>query len=177
MKKILLASESDTFLQRNSTLLTRKQLQLFTATSGTESLKLHEEHHFDLILSDLKLEAMSGCILCTHVRRGEHLPQVPVILICKNIPESIQSVEQCGASEILLKPIEPAKLLWTIGCLISSELGRSKRVKLTESVLCKDENLEYFCSSHDISNTGILLESEIQPVIGSRIIIQFSLPD
>jgi len=175
LKKILLASESNVFLQRNSSLLTRKQLHLFTAISGAESLMLHKEHDFDLILSDLKLEDMSGCALCAHVRSGDHLPQVPVILICKNIPESIQSVEHCGASEILLKPIEPSKLLWTIGYLIGSELGRSKRVKLTEEVSCKDENKDYICLSHDISNTGILLESEIRSTIGSQITMEFSL--
>jgi len=176
LKKILLASESNIFLQRNSSLLTRKQLHLFTAMSGAGSLKLHKEHNFDLILSDLKLEDMSGCALCAHVRSGDHLPQIPVILICKNIPESIQSVKHCGASKILLKPIEPAKLLWTLGYLIGSELGRSKRVKFTESVSCKDENQEYSCFSHDISATGILLECETLPDIGCRIMMQFTLP-
>src|SRR6185369_1503460 len=177
MKKILLASESKVFLQRNSNVLMRKQLQLFTAVSGAESLILHEEHHFDLILSDLKLEDMTGCTFCTHVRRGEHSPQVPVILICQNSPENILNCEQGGASKLLLKPIDPAKLLWTVGSFIDVELGRSQRVKFCERILCREQNLEYFCSSYDISNSGILLESEVQPDIGSRICIQFTLPD
>jgi len=177
MKKILLASASKVFLQRNSILLIRKQLQLFIAVSGAESLKLHEENDFDLILSDMELEDMSGCALCTLVRSGEHSRDVPVILISHNTPANVQRVEQSGASKLLLKPIDPAKLLWTIGSFIDVELGRSQRVKLSERVLCKEQNLEYFCSSHDISNSGILLETEVQPDIGSRINIQFTLPD
>jgi CheY-like chemotaxis protein len=119
---------------------------------------------------------MSGCALCAHIRRGEYSSQVPVVLICQNTPESVQSFEQSGASKLLLKPIEPAKLLWTIGCLIDEELGRSKRVKLHDRVLCKKENQDHYCFSHDISNTGIQLESEIQLIIGSRITMQFVLP-
>jgi twitching motility two-component system response regulator PilH len=176
MKKILIASESNAFLQRNSTLLMRKQFKLFTAMSGAESLKLHEEHHFDLILADMRLEDMSGCTLCTHIRRGKYSSQVPVVLICQNMPESIQSLEQSGASKLLIKPIDPAKLLWSIGCFIDVELGRSKRVKFHDRVSCKEQNQEYSSYSHDISNTGIQLESEIRLVIGSRITMQFTLP-
>jgi len=177
MKKILLASASKVCLQRNTTLLMRRQFELFTTMSCSEALKLHEEHHFDLILSDMELEGMGGCALCTLVRSGEHSRDVPVILVSHNTPGNIQRVEQSGASKLLLKPIDPAKLLWTIGNFIDVELGRSQRVKFCERVLCKQQNLEYFCSAHDISNSGILLESEVQPDIGSRISIQFTLPD
>jgi c-di-GMP-binding flagellar brake protein YcgR len=44
-------------------------------------------------------------------------------------------------------------------------------------VLSKKSALEFFCFSHDISTTGILLETEHQLDLGSRIHCQFNLPD
>ena len=160
MKKILLASEYKLFLERNSNLLTRSGLQLFTATRGEEALDLHAEYNFDLIFSDFKLEDMDGDKLCSLVRSKEGARQVVVVLACQNIEDRLELVEQCGASAIILKPIDPVKLLNTIGHFIDVKLLRSHRVELRVKVLCKEQNLEFFCISHDVSNTGILIETK-----------------
>lgn len=176
MKKVLLASASRVFLKRNSNLLMGRGLQLFTATSGANALKLQEEYHFDLILSDLRLEEMSGCTLCSLLRKGEDSRHVPVILICHNIPGSIERVEQSCASAILLKPVDPIRLLETVGSFINEQIGRNRRVVLHVKVTSKKSDLDFLCFSHDISNTGILLETEYQLPLGSRIICHFTLP-
>jgi CheY-like chemotaxis protein len=176
MKNILLASASKVFLRRNSNLLLRRDLELFTAMSGAEALRLHEEHSFDLILADLDLEEMSGCAFCSLVRQGESFQQVPIILICHNFTDSIEKASQSGASAILLKPIDPIQLVETIGRLIDLKMVRCKRVVLNVKVLIKKLELEFFCLSSDISTTGILLATEYQLELGSRIICEFTLP-
>lgn len=82
MKKVLLTSSSKTFLERNMNLLTNKGFRFFTATNGSETIRLHQEHLFDLILSDLELEDMDGCVLCSEVRRTESSQPVSIVLIC-----------------------------------------------------------------------------------------------
>ena len=111
MKKVLLASAYMLFLKRNTTLLMRRGFQLFTASSGTEAFKLLKAHHFDLILLDFKLEEMSGPTFCSLVRKGKDSPLVPIIMTCHNIPGSIESAEQSGADIVLIKPLEPIKLM------------------------------------------------------------------
>jgi CheY-like chemotaxis protein len=176
MKKVLLVSASRVFLKRSSSLLSQRGFQLITLTNGLEALKLHDEYHFDLILADLQLEDMSGCTLCSLVRREEKTRHIPIVLICHNIAGSIQRIEQSGASAMLLKPIEPVQLLETIGSFIALQMVRSKRVMLNVKVLSKKSDLEFSCFSHDISKTGILLEAEYELEIGSRITCQFTLP-
>ena len=176
MKKVLLASASKVFLKKSSSLLSQRGFQLVTLNDGAEALRLHEEYHFDLILADLQLEDMSGCTLCSLIRREEKVRHIPIILICHNIAGSIQRIEQSGASAMLLKPIEPVQLLETIGSFIDLQMVRSKRVRLNVKVLSKKMDLEFFCFSHDISKTGILLESEYELELGSRITCQFALP-
>lgn len=178
MKKVLLASASKVFLKRNTNLMMGMGMgfRLFSVTTGAEALKLNKEYHFDLILADLKLEDMGGGTLCTLIRKEEASRDVPVILICHNIPGSIERIEQSCATAMLIKPVDPIKLLETVGSYLDLQLVRNRRVVLQVKVISKKSGLEFFCFSHDISNTGILLETEFQLALGSRIVCQFTLP-
>jgi CheY-like chemotaxis protein len=176
MKKVLLLSGYKPFLTRNSSLLISTELQIFTAKSGGEALRLHEAYSFDLIFVDFNLEDMGGDTFCSLIRKGKNSPQVPIIITCHNVPGSIERVELCGASSILIKPIEPINLIETIGNYLDLQLVRSKRVVLKVNVLSKACHQEFVCFSHDISNAGILLETEYPLDLGTRITCKFTLP-
>jgi CheY-like chemotaxis protein len=152
-----------------------KGFRFFTATSGSETLRLHQEHLFDLILSDLELEDMDGCALCFEIRRTESPQPVSVVLICSDTAENLEKVKQSDATAMLVRPIRPTQLLVTIGSIIDMQLARSKRVEYRSDVLAKKQDMEFFCVSHDISATGILLETQYQLSQGERISCQFSL--
>ena len=177
MKKVLLTSSSKAFLGRNMNLLMNKGFQFFTATSGSETIKLHQEYLFDLILSELELEDMDGCTLCSEVRKTETSRPVSVVLICSDTAECLKKVEQSNATAMLLRPIKPTQLLVTIGSIIDMQLARSKRVEFIAEVLMKKQDMEFFCVSRDISVTGILIETEHQLSLGDRISCQFRLFD
>ncbi len=176
MKQVLIASASKVFLKRNSNLLRGRGFQLFTTTNGADALKMHDEYGFDLILADLRLDDMSGCTLCTLVHKNETTHHTPIILICHNLSGSIERIEQSCASAMLLKPVDPIKLLETVGSFIDTHIGRSKRVVLKVKVTSKKSDLEFLCTSHDISNSGMLLETEYHLALGSRIVCHFTLP-
>lgn len=176
MEKVLLASENKNFLNSYAALLKERGFQLFISTSGAESLDLHKEHHFDLILADSELEDMNGSTFCSLIRKGMNSPQVPLILICNEFSGSMQKVEQSGANAMLIKPIDQMQLLETIGRFTGLQLGRSKRVVVKVIVISREHNLEFVCFSRDISSTGILIETEQQLDLGIRITCQFALP-
>lgn len=177
MKKILLVSTSKIFLKRNENLLQGRGLEIFTTADGEEAISLHEEHAFDLILSELELDGMDGSRLCSAIRTMKNSPQVSIILVCYDILNSIHRVEQSGANAMLLKPLDPNQLLETIGSFVDMQLGRSKRVVLNVKVISTQIDQEFLCFSHDISTTGILLETEHQLSLGNRIICKFTLDD
>jgi len=176
MKKILLTSTYMLFLRKNSNLLSKRGFEVFTTSNGGEAFKLHQEHKFDLIFSDFRLEDMGGCTLCSLIRKKDNSHHVPIVIACHNFPGSIESVEQCGASAMLIKPVETIKLIETLGGFLDLEVGRSKRVVLNVEVIAKNGAKEFSCFSHDISNTGILIETEQLLDIGSRLICKFDLP-
>jgi len=176
MKKILLASSSKSFLQRNKNLLTRENFQLFTAHGGAEALQLHKEHLFDLVLADLHLKDMGGDALCSLLRSEEALTSVAVILICYDKPDEHERVARCGADAKIIRPVQPEQMIETIGSLLDMQLTRNKRAIFKVRVLSKKGTAEFYCVSLDISITGILLETGNHLDIGDRIICQFTLP-
>ena len=177
MKKVLLTSSSKTFLGRNMNLLMDKGFQLFTAATGSETLKLQQEHLFDLILADLELKDMDGSRLCSDIFKQEPSRFVPVVLICYDRIECIEKAKKSAAVAILLRPINPGQMLVTIGSFIDMQLARSNRVAFNTEVTTKKQELEFFGVSHDISATGILLETGQQLFYGDRISCKFKLHD
>jgi CheY-like chemotaxis protein len=176
MKKVLLVGASKLFLRRSTRLLMNQGVQLFTSASGLEALKQHEELGFDLILCDLELEDMDGCRFCSEVQSVDS-SLVPVILICNDNIDFITKAKQSDASAILLRPINPIHLLNTIGSFLGVQLVKNKKIEFNAKVLCKTKQLEFLCDSHDINTTRIILETEHQLELGSRITCKFNLPD
>jgi len=177
MKKVLMASPSAAFLSRNANLLMDKGFHFSTAKSVAEALRLHEEHQFDLILSDLELDGMDGCSLCSVVRKNGSTDHVPVIVICYDSAQHIQRVKQSDAAAILLRPINPTHMLITIGSFIDMQLARSKRVEFNATALLNKAGMELFCNTCDISATGIRLITECPLNLGDVLSCKFSLSD
>ncbi|MDD1776433.1 MAG: response regulator [Candidatus Methanomethylicus sp.] len=176
MKKVLLASESEGFLDRNTELLLQRGIQIFTVTSGEAALKLYTENHLDLIVVDYRLDDILGCALCSQLSSTKHLRQTPTVLITRNTSNDMDMATNSGAGTILLKPVDPNKLLEVITGTIDLQAIRCKRVALNVPVVCKKPELEIPCLAHNISNSGILIETD-QLAAGTRIKCEFTLPD
>jgi len=176
MKKILMASSSNQFLKRNSDLLMGRGLELFITNSGQEALRLHKEFHYDLILSDALLEDMDGKTLCGLVNQDKELRHLPIILCCRDGHESVAKFNQSKVVAFLVKPINPTELLETVSRLFDMQIGRSKRVAFKVKVLSKSLGLEFICQSHDLSSSGILVETDKKLAIGDQVFCQFKLP-
>jgi len=176
MKKFLLASEAKSFLKRNTSLLQRREIQLFTATSGEEALNLQQECRFDLIFTDLELGDMDGFSLCSQVRQIDSSKTVPVIIACHKTPGNLEQFTQSGATAMLLKPIDPFELVAAIEKCTNLKMIRHKRVEFDVKVTLKANDMTVNCDSYDISSTGILLMTGIELPLGMRITCRFTLP-
>ena len=177
MKRILLASSSQSLLERNHNLLKRRGVQILMVNTGRETLAYHHAYPLDLILSDLQLGDMAGDELCAEVRSrpGGH---VPLVLICHDQPGDKARVARSGADAMLCRPIVPLQLMETVGRFIELEMVRRKRIdlELEVSVFDKEAGSEFSFLSRDISSSGIRLEGDRRLVPGSRIACRFTLP-
>ncbi len=177
MKKILVASSSISFIERNSTLLRRSEFQICSAESFASALVLVNEQGINLIIIDINLTDMDGGSFCRNLRSELPDTDVKMILVCRDDPEEFKRLSQCGADALIAKPIKPLQLVKTVGQFLTVHMVRSRRVSLRVRVISMKDSVEFFCLSHNISLTGMLIETEYFLEVGSLIQCFFAIPN
>ncbi len=175
-KKILIANSFRDALERERSILSRSSFEIFTTLSGTEAVALHKAHGMDLIIASLDLPDMGGDNLCSVIRKDKELKNVSIILTCANHPGCIERAAGCGANAYLTKPFHSEQLTEKVTALLSIPRRQNYRVLLKASVKGAQTAEAFYCSSIDISISGMLLETERQMRRGDRLSISFVLP-
>jgi len=175
MKIILIVSSSSSFIERNGTLLRRSDFQILDAASAADAIKLICREHVDLLLLDMQLADMDGEVFCARLRNEEAV-KIPILLVCHDNEADFARLRSSGADALLARPIKPLQLIKTVGEFLTVQLIRSRRVSLRVKVSSKRDPVEFFCMSHNISITGMMVETEYFLEIGCIISCQFTIP-
>ena len=114
--KILIIDDDPSATDLLSKLLTSKKVQVLTANSSLDGLKLAEQHEFDGIVLDLLMPDMDGWELAAAIKKRSKSP----ILIISAIdsPEMVTRALNNGADEYLLKPFSSNIFLARLASLI-----------------------------------------------------------
>lgn len=176
MKNILIASSSATFLERNTYLLRRSHFNMFTAESASAAMAIINRELIDLLFLDINLSDQSGESFCREVIARNFEPKMNILLVCHDSEEDFQRLKESGADALIARPIMPLQLIKTVGQFLSVQLVRSRRVSFRVKVASKKDDIEFFCISHNISLTGMLIETSFYLEMGSIINCQFSIP-
>jgi CheY-like chemotaxis protein len=176
MKKILLVNTSRYFFDEGKNLLDRKDFQVFLASSAAQALQIHRQEHANLIVADLDMPEMGGDILCSRIREDVDARAVSFILVCHNIPAEIARASVCGANICLQKPFTAGKLLEHVEKLLAISVRRGYRVLLRAKVKGSMDDAVFFCTSQNISATGMLIETDRPLLTGDQITCAFFLP-
>lgn len=153
----------------------RTEFRVLSAFSGEAALQLHKDEPVDLIITELSLDDMGGDALCALVRNDPTYKDVPLIMIYNDSHDELARVEQSLANIWIVRPVQPLQLLKSVGQFLTVQLIRSKRVPLRVTVYSKKRDLVFYCMSHDVSVTGMLLETVEQLDKGERIECHFTL--
>ncbi len=176
MKKILLVDDLVTFVEREKSILNRTDFKIFTCTSGEEALEIHKREAIDLIVTDLDMPGISGDKLCSMIRQDKRLKEVSIIIVCANSASDRARVARCQANAQVTKPIRPLEFLETVTRLLDIPERKSYRVLLKVKVKGKSTDEPFFCTSHNISVTGLLIETDKALEKGDIISCSFFLP-
>ena len=161
MKKILLVNNQQAFLERNKSLLDRAGFLILTAGSAKQALQIHREQSVDLIICVLQMREMGGDALCSLIRQGGEVRNVPFILICYDTEAELERASQSGANTWLTKPVRPAQLLEQVGKFLKIPARRNYRATFNAQVNGMKEAVPFSGTTHNISASGILCETEI----------------
>jgi CheY-like chemotaxis protein len=176
MKKILIVDDLHASIEKEKSILNRSDFMIFTTTSSRKALELHRSEKMDLIILDLDMPDMNGDELCSLIRRDPLMQQVSVIIIGANSESDINRFKRCQANDYITKPIRPLQLLEMVSQLLDIQERKSYRVLLKVTVNGKSPTETFFCSSQNISTSGILIETDKVLQKGDSISCSFFLP-
>lgn len=176
MKKILLVNASRYFFDEGKSLLDRKDFQVFLAPTGMKALQIHRQEKVNLIVADLDMPEMGGDILCQRVREESESRSVSFILVCHDKVEELHRAEHCGVNTCLKKPFSAKTMLEHVEKLLTISIRRGYRVLLRVKVKGAKDDATFFCTSQNISVTGMLIEAERPMATGDQLTCSFYLP-
>jgi two-component system response regulator PilR (NtrC family) len=116
--KILVVDDEPSMREFLVILLNKNGFGAHAAASGAEALTLLRQHHFDLIVSDIRMPDLSGLDLLENVKQQDL--SVPVVLITAYAsPEDAVLAMKNGAYDYITKPFKVDDIL----SVIKSALG------------------------------------------------------
>ncbi|MCG8587227.1 MAG: sigma-54 dependent transcriptional regulator, partial [Pirellulales bacterium] len=89
--------------------LERVGYECFVATSGEEGAERIEQENFDLIISDLMMDAVSGFDILQQAKRVQADCEVILVTGHGSVPSAVEAIQQ-GAFNYLLKPLDLGQL-------------------------------------------------------------------
>lgn len=107
--KVLVVDDDENILSAFKGFLKSEGCTMLAARSTQEAIKQIEQHHFSLLITDIRLKYESGVNLFMEIKGTQ--PAVPVIVIT-GYPDSVreEDVKAYGADYFFLKPLDLDKL-------------------------------------------------------------------
>lgn len=118
--KILVVDDVDSMRKvTKSILMVAEYTNVAQATDGVEALELLQDEIFDLIICDWEMPNMDGLELLIEIKKNERLKDIPLLMLTSNTEKAKVNVAiNAGASDYVIKPIQPSVLLEKIdNCL------------------------------------------------------------
>jgi CheY-like chemotaxis protein len=160
MKKLLITERIRPVLEQERSVLARKDIEIFTASSGDEVLQIHGREHMDLIIVDLNLDRTGGDAVCTAVRHDATMKKVSLIVICDNDKSQISRCQSCGANAFITNPLNPEVLIHNVIKFLYIADRKNLRIIFKVFIKGKSRDIFFFANTANISSSGILLETD-----------------
>ncbi len=86
-------------------------VEVVTAVSGFEALKVLPRHRFALIITDINMPDINGLELINFVKKNPHYRDTPLFVVTtEGRNQDRERGLQLGASEYVIKPFDPEAL-------------------------------------------------------------------
>ncbi len=109
MFSILVIEDDDTLRLGITQVLKKLDFRVYEAPSPSKGLDLFKRYHHDLVITDYKMEPITGLEVLKYIK--DTYPETEVIIITAyGTPEIMMEAERLGASEFIFKPFPMEEL-------------------------------------------------------------------
>jgi len=180
-KTILLADDTNLFVEQEMCLLNRDDIEVMVACNSAETLKIIEEKTPDIVFMDLDIPGMDGDKCCHAIKSNKNLCHIPIIMAVQDVnEENFERCRQAGCDDIIIKPIK--HLYFTAQIKRHLNIQLKIKTRFTAPVPVK-----YYCdgepgrvlsiNSVDLSTGGMFIETKELLPIDTPLNIGFKLPE
>lgn len=126
-KPSILIVDDDAQIRKYVVQVFKGQYQLYEAHDGEHGIGIAQKYLPDIIISDIKMQGISGIELCKTVKEDPVLSHIPVILLTgSSSPETRLMGVEGGADDYITKPFEKEILVARVANLIKTRNNLQK---------------------------------------------------
>jgi hypothetical protein len=119
---------------------------------------------------------MSPEAFCAAIRRDEATRETSILIACRDVAAEIDRALRCKANDYITKPVDVDLLVQKASQLLNISQRKSCRVLLKISIDGRTTGAPFFCTSQNISDTGMLIKTEKVLAKDEHIACSFYLP-
>lgn len=134
--RILAVDDQRYFRELLEGLLAEEGYDVVTASSGEEALRVLDQSHFDIVLTDLVMPGMDGSDLVHRVKERDPEQEIVVVTGVVDVKTAVDAMK-LGAAEYLIKPFDRETLATAIEKILQNRRLRTEHARLLA------ENIEY----------------------------------
>jgi DNA-binding response OmpR family regulator len=137
---ILVIDDEEILRHTLTRVLRRANYAVASAADGHEALRLLAEAPYDLVFLDIRLPGMDGLEILKEIRKRD--TQLPVILLTAygSLQTALQAL-RLGATDYLLKPIDPEVLLARTRVILEEQVLARRRREIQEKIASLQDEL------------------------------------
>ncbi|HZP02142.1 MAG TPA: response regulator [Terriglobia bacterium] len=179
--KILVVDDEESFLKLFKSMIEPLGCEVRTLADSREALKCLSEERFDGVFLDARMPHLDGFELASHTRTSSINSQTPIVMLTgMDDVKTMQRAFSVGITFFLGKPFDREKLYGLYKALRGTmlrEKRRHARIPVHTLVTCQVGEKHFRTSSLNLGESGMLLESSGGVEVGTKLNLEFALPE
>lgn len=157
--------------------LKRKGVDVVVVKDGEEALGVIRKRRPDIAIVNYYLPKLSGAEVCQQVKADSDLSQIPIVIMTKEYHRA--DVDQClaaGCNGVVARSAGPGAMLQTVVRLVSLPVREYERIPVQIKLWGKRQKDSFIGQSLDLSEDGMLLDTDMPLQVGDVVRLRFYLP-
>ena len=140
--KVLIADDEIDLTRALGAILKYSEYEVKIANDGEEALKIAENEKFDILILDVMMPKKTGIEVVEKLRKKNINTPILMLTAKAETEDKVEGLDK-GADDYLTKPFEKDELLARIRALVRKNENRTKKIKIENVTLDKEENELY----------------------------------
>lgn len=178
--KILVVEDDKAMLRLLGEVLGQMGAEPHLVGSSVQAAELVEKEKFDGVFLDWRMPEMDGLELARKIRASRLNPGVPMVMLTAvHSPTALKECFAAGVDFFLQKPVSVQQLRRLLNAsrgLMLEERRHYQRAPVALEVRCRWDNQQATGRSVNVSATGILLELDAPPAVGTEVTLEVEFP-